>query len=433
MRRELEANLQAISRTPKLNREELLRYVHKPSLIKLVYPSEVHNTRTSQLVTELSRLRIGLNIEQDPYVKKMRADPASCNSVKLQKAILGRKTYCQEQLKNLSTRAGTIWTELGPWAADWYINACIRKFQLGIRGNSTDFNFCDEGEKIYLEQCLSSILAGITEESVLLITNAGLSEKVLHLIEFLVSRQISDFTGLLFVRTRAEVAVLAQLLVAHPRTKALYNVGTFVGASSSASRKRNIGDLVDVRCQIDTLDDLRIGRKNLVITTSALEEGIDVTACNTVICFDKPPNLKSVIQRRGRARQSESIFVIMLAEDDNASIITTWKQLEEKMQQQYMDDMRQLQELETAEEAEEGCREFVVEKTGAKLLLADAGEYFSNLLCARASPVGERSEHPGDSSHYQPTTLATGTTQSVQRLHRLLWARTKAMKFVDHI
>ncbi|KAL8749859.1 MAG: hypothetical protein Q9184_006637, partial [Pyrenodesmia sp. 2 TL-2023] len=372
IRRELEANLQAISRTPKLNREELLRYVYKPSLIRLVYPSEVHNTRTSQLVTELSRLRIGLNLEQDPYVKKMRADPAACDSGKLQKAILGRKTYCQEQLKNLNTRAGTIWTELGPWAADWYINACIRKFQLGIRGNPTDLNFFDEDEKIYLEQCLSSILAGITEKSLPLTTEASLSGKVLHLIEFLVSRQISDFTGLLFVRTRAEVAVLAQLLALHPKTKALYNVGTFVGTSSSASRKRNIGDLVDVRDQIGTLDDLRVGRKNLVITTSALEEGIDVTACNTVICFDKPPNLKSVIQRRGRARQSESIFVIMLAEVDDVSIITTWKQLEEKMQQQYMDDMRQLQELETAEEAEEGCREFIIEKTGAKLLLADA-------------------------------------------------------------
>ncbi|KAL8928886.1 MAG: hypothetical protein Q9208_001664 [Pyrenodesmia sp. 3 TL-2023] len=324
------------------------------------------------LVTELSRLRIGLNIEQDPYVKKMRAYPASCDSVKLQKAILGRKTYCQEQLKNLSTRAGTIWTELGAWAADWYINACIRKFQLGIESNSTDFYSFDEGEKVYLEQCLSSILAGITKESLLLITDAGLSGKVLHLIEFLASCQTSDFTGLLFVRTRAEVAVLAQLLAVYPRTKALYNVGTFVGASSSASRKGNIGDLVDVRRQIDTLDDLRIGRKNLVITTSALEEGIDVTACNTVICFDKPPNLKSVIQRRGRARQSESTFVIMLAENDDASIITTWKQLEEKMQQQYMDEMRQLQELETTEEAEEGYREFIVEKTGAKLLLADA-------------------------------------------------------------
>ncbi|KAL8908051.1 MAG: hypothetical protein Q9207_001030 [Kuettlingeria erythrocarpa] len=360
-RRELETNLQAISRTPKLSREELLRYVHKPCLIKLVYPSQVHYTRRSQLMTDLYRLRNGLDIEQDPYVKSMRADPRLRNSAQLQK------------LKGLCTRAETIWTELGPWAADWYVDACVRKFQLGIRGNPTDFGFFDDSEKVYLEQCLSSITTGSTEDDLLSIADAFLSGKVLRLIDFLLSRRICAFTGLLFVRTRAEVAVLAQLLSTYPRTRALYKIGTFVGVSSSASRKGNIGELVDVRHQIDTLDDLRFGRKNLVITTSALEEGIDVTACNAVICFDKPPNLKSMIQRRGRARQSESVFAIMLADGADPSL-TTWDQLEEKMQRQYMDDMRQLQELEAAEENEGGYREFVVEKTGAKLLLADAGE-----------------------------------------------------------
>lgn len=330
--------------------------------------------RRSQLVRSLYQLRNGLDIEQDPYVMKIIADPSSCDSRQLQKTILSRKTYCQEQLKKLSSRAETIWLEIGSWAADWFVNACIRKFQVGVMGNSTDFSFWDESEKVYLEQCLSSLLSGITEESLLSIDNAYLSGKMLRLIEFLECQHDSAFTGLLFVRTRAEVAVVAQLLSMHPGTKALYNVGTFVGTSASASRNGNIGELVDVRGQIDTLDDLRFGRKNLVITTSALEEGIDVTACNTVICFDKPSNLKSVIQRRGRARKSESIFAIMLAEDADPSIIIAWEQLEEKMHQQYMDDMRQLQELEALEETEERYREFVVEKTSAKLLLADAGE-----------------------------------------------------------
>ncbi|KAI4146772.1 MAG: hypothetical protein L6R39_003331, partial [Caloplaca ligustica] len=390
---ELESNLQAVSRTPKLNREELLRYVHKPALVKIVYPSGSLDIRRSQLVMDLYKLKNGLDIEQDPYVKKMMSDPA-CDSRDLQKVKLNRKTYCQEQLKNLSTRAETIWLELGPWAADWYINACIRKFQRAVTGNPTDFSFLGETEKIYLEQCLSSLLSGISEAESHSIDDVSLSRKVSHLIGFLVIQQTSDFTGLVFVRTRAEVAVLAQLLSMHPKTKPSYNVGTFVGVSASTSRKANIGELVDVRGQIDTLDDLRAGRKNLVITTSALEEGIDVTACNTVICFDKPSNLKSVIQRRGRARKSESTFAIMWAEDDDSSMIATWEQLEEKMQKQYMDDMRQLQKLETLETIDEGYREFVVEETGAKLLLADAVSHLYH-FCATLTT--------GPSSNRAPT------------------------------
>ena len=52
--------------------------------------------------------------------------------------------------------------------------------------------------------------------------------------------------------------------------------------------------------QTETLDDLRSGAKNLIISTSICREGIDIGACNIVICFEKPPNLKSFIQRRGR-------------------------------------------------------------------------------------------------------------------------------------
>jgi ERCC4-related helicase len=52
----------------------------------------------------------------------------------------------------------------------------------------------------------------------------------------------------------------------------------------------------------DMLNDFQQRRKNLIISTNVLEEGIDITACYMVICFNKPPNLKSFVQRRGRAR-----------------------------------------------------------------------------------------------------------------------------------
>ncbi|KAL9596168.1 MAG: hypothetical protein Q9219_005988 [cf. Caloplaca sp. 3 TL-2023] len=369
---ELEANLQSISRTTKLNREELLRYVHRPALLTLAYSTSGLEQRKSETVSGLKTLRMGLDIEEDPYVKALRSDPNSYNTPQLSKAVLSRKTYCQEQLKRLNTRAEVLEDELGPWAADWYIDACTRKLQNDIGSGSSSLVLLDDSEKLYLEQCLSKLLSSNTKEALLSLGDAQQSPKLLRLIDFLVSQRRPDFTGLLFVRTRAEVAVLSHILSMHPIVRKFYTVSTFVGASSSSRRTTNVSELVDVRAQISTLDDLRLGRKNLIVTTSALEEGIDVSACNTVICFDKPVNLKSLIQRRGRARKSESTFAMMLAENDDPSLIATWRQLEEKMQQQYMDDMRQLQQLEQLEAIDEGDREFVVKKTGAKLMLSDA-------------------------------------------------------------
>ncbi|KAL8695165.1 MAG: hypothetical protein Q9218_000333 [Villophora microphyllina] len=369
---ELEQNLQAISRTPKRSREEMLRYVHRPSLVRLVYAAQESGVGTPHIANELEKLRLSLDIEQDPYVLNIRSDPDALDVGQLNKALIGRKTYCQEQIKMLHTRAKIVEKELGLWAVCFYVDTCIQKVRLRCDEDCTGLKTLASTEIVYLEQCLNTFLLVVPEEPLSSFKNQFHSAKVLCLVDFLIHQATTGFCGLVFVRTRAEVAVLSELLSRHPDLNQFYTISTFVGASSSAGRKVNIGELVDARNQIGTLDDLRAGRRNLVITTSALEEGIDVPACNVVVCFDNQMNLKSLIQRRGRARQSKSTFAIMFAESDDPSTISTWEQLETRMRHLYEDDMRQLAELETTEATDEGERVFIVEKTGAKLLLTDA-------------------------------------------------------------
>lgn len=105
--------------------------------------------------------------------------------------------------------------------------------------------------------------------------------------------------------------------------------------------------------------------------------------CNVVICFDRPPNLKSFIQRRGRARKAFSKYVIMFEDDgSNSSAVSTWLKLEDEMRQMYMDEMRELQELQALENIEEsGKRELINESTGAKLTLDDAVQHLYH-FCA---------------------------------------------------
>jgi hypothetical protein len=157
--------------------------------------------------------------------------------------------------------------------------------------------------------------------------------------------------------------VLAHLLSVHPETRDLFCIETIVGTSAHSNRTRNIGEFIDIELQKNALSLFKLGRINLVIATSVLEEGIDVPACNLVVCFQKPYNLKSFVQRRGRARHRDSELVLLLESTDKA---TEWHQLEQAMRKIYEDEMRVLQEILLREDTEEhGNMTFEVPSTGA--------------------------------------------------------------------
>lgn len=51
---------------------------------------------------------------------------------------------------------------------------------------------------------------------------------------------------------------------------------------------------------------------NCIFCTDVLEEGIDLQLCNAVIMFDHPETFRSYMQSRGRARDDESKYIIMI-------------------------------------------------------------------------------------------------------------------------
>ncbi|XP_068480547.1 endoribonuclease Dicer homolog 3a isoform X1 [Phaseolus vulgaris] len=71
-------------------------------------------------------------------------------------------------------------------------------------------------------------------------------------------------------------------------------------------------DAVAPKRQKEILDSFRSGKVNLLFTTDVLEEGIHVPNCSCVIRFDLPKTVRSYVQSRGRSRQANSQFVVML-------------------------------------------------------------------------------------------------------------------------
>ena len=55
---------------------------------------------------------------------------------------------------------------------------------------------------------------------------------------------------------------------------------------------------------------------NVLISTSVVEEGIDVPSCNLVVKYDFPQTFRSYIQSKGRARKRGSLYILMVEDGD---------------------------------------------------------------------------------------------------------------------
>jgi dsRNA-specific ribonuclease len=359
----IEANLDSVTKTPRINRQELTQHVHIPELIEIVYSEDClgSKARSSTLELLLDRVQDTENQCLEYKLCLLSAEETAGLS-KSSLTVRNWSTSAQEQLKRFSARSRYIQQELGSWASEYYITATISRVtsSMHLRQNAR-LDWKDE-ERIHILNALGQIrvVEPLNPPSL-----QNISNKCDSLCQFLKGAYSKDFRGLIFVEQRVTAIALCQLLSEHPETKNLFSSGTFVGTSTNQSRKTELADLLDQKCQNEVLKDFREGNKNIIIATSALEEGIDVSACNVVICFNKPPNLKSFIQRRGRARHEKSTFMILLSSGDNVDLGAAWERMESKMVEEYKRESRQLDKgCRVLDEIEDDSMTLSVESTG---------------------------------------------------------------------
>ena len=359
-----------------------MKYVHRPILIQQSY--EQTKLPVLRLLRDLVNIYHNLDINEDPYIRHLRANNATTQE--LQQAILKGKTHCKEELKSFVHTAEAVYKELGPWACEAYMLYSVRYFRAKKRDFMSYDNSLNEEETNYLLDIFGKLdtnpdFVGKEFEA------HFVTAKVHMLVQILKAEAGTDFSGIVFVKTRAAVYVLKKLLEAHHSIRSRFRLGASVGTSNHDGRKAAISDALSRYKSNENLEevleDLRTRRKNILISTDVVEEGIDISACNTVICFDPPPNLKSFVQRRGRARDAKSKYFILFSKDLIRKEADRWHELEEEMRQKYMDDMRELGMINQIELADDADRIFEVPSTGAKLTFRDAVghlHHFCNLL-----------------------------------------------------
>jgi ERCC4-related helicase len=347
-----------------------MRYVHRPDLVRIDHPVEIPQDSKSGILFSLQHAVEHYDLSQDPWILELLKQQRQGYEVskQLQKVYVSGKTYCKDQLRSLAVKAEAMSQELGPSPMEWYLYQCIAQFNKMVHMSDLQLFDWSANEKAHLLDILKAL--PLIDENIRNIPPISVdrtSRKIGLLIDLLVSEAEDDpdFTCLVFVEQRVWVACIAEILTMHPQTKALLRVGTFVGTSQSTKRKANIATFAEPRNQQATLDNFRAGTLNLILATSVLEEGIDVSSCHLVVCFERPENLKSFVQRRGRARRQESKYIIFLPEAGSGRSPESWQSLEEEMKAAYLDDLRRVKLAEEQEQQNEtGQRYLDVPSTG---------------------------------------------------------------------
>lgn len=378
---DLENTLDATCRSPTRHREELLANTRRPSMFNIQYRSKLKVPRNeyTQSMSKIHEAHAGLDIKEDPYVHWLCAQNDDRSKRKLSDAFMKKDTYTQGAMKKFCRRSVEICRDMGSWAADWYIFETIRRFLDGVRRQDAISQCYKDAEVVYLARILLNARIDPPLETY---DESTLSEKVRQLIDVLIKYE-GDARGIVFVKERATTVVLTQILKSHPEISKRYRIGKMVGTSFVPGVKHDFLDLPEKGNNL-SLESFRDGRLNLLVATSVLEEGIDVPACNLVICVDKPANLKSFIQRRGRARMGASHLYLFEETTDTGSK-KEWELLEAEMKQWYEDDLRELQTLRELEDSESpDYPELRVESTGARLTIHDAKSHLDH-FCATLS------------------------------------------------
>ena len=163
-------------------------------------------------------------------------------------------------------------------------------------------------QKSDLEVWLNCVHTGLMETvtSIFKVRNPLL----VHMEEILLNQYIRnpDSKGIFFVRSVKHTRYVTDWIQSCPELSRVIRVAPITGHSRGGIQKSE---------QIRVLKAFCTGRYNLLASTSVLEEGLDVPACNYVIRYQNISNEIAQVQAKGRARAEDSRIYTVVSTHSN--------------------------------------------------------------------------------------------------------------------
>jgi len=350
-----------------------------------MYQPSDPNTSFSTNLASLTSIISTIDIENDPYVISLRRQLAALGpgsfeykriDQKLSKVVSKESSFTHKGLRDFQRAADDIRQDIGAWAADWFVWKVVERAKDAANPFNNMMVTWKLTEKAYLLDILNQVIAVPVSYYPDDIAD-DLTDKAEILIDCLLMEKgeaeslDESYSVIIFVQRRDTVLALAEVLNHHPLTKDVFRVGVLLGTSES-SHRHSMMDITRVLLrdpQDETIADFKTGEKNLIVSTSVAEEGIDIQACGSVIRWDPPMNMASWVQSRGRARKERSSFTVMFDRGSaHQASVAKWESLEQEMIALYNHPSRQPapapEEMDVVDDTEDDDMEFQVESTG---------------------------------------------------------------------
>ena len=185
-----------------------------------------------------------------------------------------------------------------------YLNGCVNSIIQAISPSQSALKRLIGTKQTFVD--LKNHAAGMVDETCPMSDRYGRLE--LRIRKFILRvREDQTSRGIIFVCMRKTAYKLCEKLRGNPDISRLLNPAAFVGHGDGGFDGMAWKDEQEV-----LLQQFKSGEVKLLISTSVLEEGLDVPICNLVVRFEGAATLRSFVQSRGRAsRRSDSEFVVI--------------------------------------------------------------------------------------------------------------------------
>ena len=205
---------------------------------------------------------------------------------------------------------------------------------------------------------------------------------LVHMEEILLNQYIRnpDSKGVFFVQSVKHTRYVTDWIQSCPKLSRVIRVAPITGHSRGGMQKSE---------QIRVLEAFRTGKYNLLASTSVLEEGLDVPACNYIIRYQNISNEIAQVQAKGRARAEDSRIYTVVSTHSNREY---WYLVQEEKQRIANIAIASLQICTLERDIRRKQKEFIEERERKAQLMRELRKRWPktenvNILCKKCKVV----------------------------------------------
>lgn len=168
-----------------------------------------------------------------------------------------------------------------------------------------------------------------------ILTNSAM--KVVYLISLLkshVKMNRQNLRALIFVTRRHTAKNLYHIIQKCKEVDSNFAITSDFMVGNNSSVPESIDQILQNKWNRQVIEKFKKNEINVIVSTSVLEEGIDLQMCNLVISYDVPKEFRSYVQSKGRARMRGSKYLIMCPEEKFSSLqqkLLEWNEIDDKL------------------------------------------------------------------------------------------------------